>query len=146
MFHKKLQKVDHDYFLVVYTIKLLWNTYFMKCSERNISQGNLAFRNRKYFLPKYLSIFLNYCFWKISSLRIVENGWKYQRAMITRNRYHIFFFLLYVSLWDLSAMWLYARISPNLALHCNMVAAGFYQWEDWKIVLVENFAVLKSVL
>ena len=39
-----LQKIYHEHFLVVYTMKLSWNTYFMKCSERNISQCILALR------------------------------------------------------------------------------------------------------
>ena len=38
------QKVCHEHFSVVYTMKLLPNTYFMKCSERNISQCILAIR------------------------------------------------------------------------------------------------------
>ena len=43
-FHEMLQKVYHEHFSVVYTMKLSWNTYFMKCSERNISQCILALR------------------------------------------------------------------------------------------------------
>ena len=41
------QKVYHEHFsvvLVVYTMRLSSNTYFMKCSERNISQCILAFK------------------------------------------------------------------------------------------------------
>ena len=37
------QKVYHEHFSVVYTMKPSSNTYFMKCSERNISQCILAF-------------------------------------------------------------------------------------------------------
>ena len=44
IFHERLQKVCHEYLSVVYTMKLSWNTHFMKCSERNISQCILAFR------------------------------------------------------------------------------------------------------
>ena len=40
-----LQKVCHECLSVVYTIKLSRNTLFMKCSERNISQCILLFRN-----------------------------------------------------------------------------------------------------
>ena len=46
IFHERLPKVYHEYFSVVYTMKLLGNTHFMKCSERNISQCILAFRNQ----------------------------------------------------------------------------------------------------
>ena len=38
IFHERLPKVYHEYFSVVYTMKLSGNTHFMKCSERNISQ------------------------------------------------------------------------------------------------------------
>ena len=44
IFHEMLQKVYHEYLSVVYTMKLSWNTHFMKCSERNISQCILVFR------------------------------------------------------------------------------------------------------
>ena len=44
IFHERLQKVYHEHLSVVYTMKLSWNTHFMKCSERNISQCILAFR------------------------------------------------------------------------------------------------------
>ena len=37
------QKVYHKHFSVVYTMKLSWNTHFMKETERNISQCILAF-------------------------------------------------------------------------------------------------------
>ena len=38
------QKVCHEHFSVVYTMKLLPNTYFMKCSVRNMySQCILAY-------------------------------------------------------------------------------------------------------
>ena len=37
-----IQKVYHEHFSQVYTMKLSPNTYFMKCSERNISQCILA--------------------------------------------------------------------------------------------------------
>ena len=39
-----LLNVYHEHLSAVYTIKLLWNTYFMKCSERNISQYILALK------------------------------------------------------------------------------------------------------
>ena len=42
-----LQKVNHEHFSVVYTMKLSWNKYFMKCSERNISRCILAFTKVK---------------------------------------------------------------------------------------------------
>ena len=47
IFHERDQKVYHEYLFVVYTKKLSWNTYFMKCSERNISQRILVLRNYK---------------------------------------------------------------------------------------------------
>ena len=47
MFHESLQKVYHEHFSVVYTMKLSWNRYFMKCFERNISQCILTFRSEK---------------------------------------------------------------------------------------------------
>ena len=37
-------------FSVVYTMKLSWNTHFMKCSERNISWCILAFRQESKIL------------------------------------------------------------------------------------------------
>ena len=37
------QKVYHEHFSVVYTMKLLSSTYFMKCSEKNIAQCILGF-------------------------------------------------------------------------------------------------------
>ena len=40
----KASKVHHEHFSVVYTIKLSRNTYFIKCSEKNISQCILAYR------------------------------------------------------------------------------------------------------
>ena len=48
------QEVYHEHFLVDYTMKLLSNTYFMKCSERNISQCILAFKNFANFSGKHL--------------------------------------------------------------------------------------------
>ena len=45
------QKVYHEHFSVVYTMKLSPNTYFMKCSERNMySQCILAYI---YSLPQH---------------------------------------------------------------------------------------------
>ena len=44
MVHEKQQKVYHKHFLVVYTMKLSWNIYFIKCSERNISQCIFALK------------------------------------------------------------------------------------------------------
>ena len=37
------QKVYHEHFSVVYTMKLSSDKYLMKCSERNIPQCILAF-------------------------------------------------------------------------------------------------------
>ena len=54
IFHERVQKVYHEHFSVVYTMKLSWNTYFMKCSEGNISQCFLAFRNFAKFTGKHL--------------------------------------------------------------------------------------------
>ena len=45
MFHERLEKVYHEHFMVVYTMKLSWNAYSMKCSERNISLSILVFRH-----------------------------------------------------------------------------------------------------
>ena len=42
IFHERVQKVYHEHFSVVYTMKLSWNTYFMKFPERHISQCILA--------------------------------------------------------------------------------------------------------
>ena len=49
LFHERLQKVYHEYLSVVYTMKLSWNTYFMKCSERNISVYPRL--NNKFVMP-----------------------------------------------------------------------------------------------
>ena len=38
-----MKGIYHEHFSVVYTMKLSRNMYFMKCSERNISQSMLAF-------------------------------------------------------------------------------------------------------
>ena len=43
-FMKGSKKGYHEHFSVVYTMKLLWNTNFMKWSERNISQCILALK------------------------------------------------------------------------------------------------------
>ena len=48
IFHERPLKVYHEHFLVVYRMKLLSNTYFMKRSERNISQCILVLRTRSY--------------------------------------------------------------------------------------------------
>ena len=45
IFHERFQKGYNEHFAVVYTMKLLWNTYFMKCSERNISQCILTLKS-----------------------------------------------------------------------------------------------------
>ena len=51
------QKVYHEHFSVVYTMKLSRNTYFMKCSEKNISQFILALTTG--IIKKLLSITRN---------------------------------------------------------------------------------------
>ena len=38
-----MKGIYHEHFSVAYTMKLSRNMYFMKCSERNISQSMLAF-------------------------------------------------------------------------------------------------------
>ena len=61
-FHEKLQKEYHGHFSVTYTTKLSWNTYFMHCTEWNISH-----------YPRF-NINVN-CFLKLS----YKNKWKKAR-------------------------------------------------------------------
>ena len=44
IFHKRFQKGYNEHFLEVYPMKLSWNTYFIKSSERNISQYILTWK------------------------------------------------------------------------------------------------------
>ena len=62
IFHERVQKVYHEHFSVVYTMKLSWITYFIKCCERNISQCILTFRdaNQLVLNRKRFSYFLRF--------------------------------------------------------------------------------------
>ena len=59
-FHERVQKVYHEHFSVFYRMKLWWNTYFMKCPERNISQCILTFWNSHYIYKKRLTTYASH--------------------------------------------------------------------------------------